>query len=293
MPRRSIVTLVLIADLAALLLARVVVDRDTPAVGAQQPIGAVNTEPITLNSATSGTSRANIEAHDEIDVALDDLERALQAAADEELDVIAAARLPEIVRRDARKAARFVELHSASQQRQVLIRHLSRLWGENDAESALAWAQALPDVTESNLARRAACLALGQTNPAAAIERCVHDDAEDTADLQGMFQSWAQSDLAAAGEWLDAQPASARRDTLRHRYIHVLARTNLEEALRRAQEEFSVAADRDEAVLTVLHQWALQDLHAARQWVENNAPDELRARSLAEIEGLESYAAGR
>jgi hypothetical protein len=42
-------------------------------------------------------------------------------------------------------------------------------------------------------------------------------------------------------------------------------------------------------VLAVLHQWGLQDPTAARDWAGNDAPDELKARALAEIEGLESY----
>jgi hypothetical protein len=148
---------------------------------------------------------------------------------------------------------------------------------------------------ESNLARRAACLSLSQTNPAAAIERCSQNDAdaEGQADFEGMFLAWAQSDLLAAGKWLDAQPANVRLDALRHRYVYVLARTDPPQALRMTGEVLTVPEARDEAMLTILHQWALQDLYAARQWVENDAPEELKTRTLAEIEGLDSYTTHR
>jgi len=157
----------------------------------------------------------------------------------------------------------------------------------------LAWAQALPEPQERNLARRAVCLSLSQTNPAAAVERWAENDAEGEADFQGIFQAWAESDPASAGEWLDAQPVNARLGRLRQRYVHVLAKTNPQEALRMTEERFTVPADRDEAVLAVLHQWGLQNPNAARDWVGSYAPDELKARALAEIEGLESYATSR
>lgn len=262
-------------------------------VGTSRPIEAASTQLTRLNASTRAAPLVNIERDDAVDAALRDFERAFQAAAEEELDLIAAERLPDIVRRDSRKAARFIELQSPSKRREVLIRHFSRLWGVSDAEAALAWAQALPDAHESNLARRAVCLSLSQTNPAAAVVRCAENDAEGEADFQGIFQAWAQSDPASAGEWLDAQPASARVDGLRQRYVHVLAKTNPREAVRMTEEGFTVSADRDEAVLAVLHQWGLQDPHAARDWAVNYAPDELKARALAEIEGLESYAVSR
>jgi hypothetical protein len=254
---------------------------------------AARTQPAPVSTSTRDTPRANIEGDVAVDASLRDFEQVFEAASEEERDLIAAERLADLVRRDPRRAARFIELQSPSNRREVLIRHFSRLWGESDPEAALAWAQALPEAKESNLARRAVCLSLSQTNPAAAVERCAENDAESEADFQGIFQAWAQSDPAAAGEWLDAQPASARLDRLRQRYVHVLAKTNPREALRMTEDGFTVPADRDEAVLAVLHQWGLQDPNAARDWVGSYAADELKARALAEIEGLESYAVSR
>ena len=283
--------------LAAAVLAAAVLDQQAPRTLASPPstvsvtrsIEAASTQPASLGASTHDTPLVNIERNDTVDAALRDFERAFQAAPEEELDLIAAARLADFVRQDPRKAARFIEVQSPSKRREVLIRHFARLWGENDAEAALAWARSLPHDRESNLARRAVCLSLSQTNPAAAVERCAENDVEGEADFQGIFQAWAQSDAAAAGEWLDAQPASARLDRLRQRYVHVLAKVNPREALRLTEEGFTVPADRNEAMLSVLYQWCLQDPNAARDWAVSHAPDELRARALAEIEGLESY----
>jgi hypothetical protein len=80
-------------------------------------------------------------------------------------------------------------------------------------------------------------------------------------------------------------------EKLRLRYVHVLARSDPAQALRMAQDGFTAVADRDEAMLSVLHQWALREPNAARDWAANQAPDHLEARALAEIDGLESYAA--
>ena len=264
-------------------------------IHASQPIEAASTQLAQLSASTRDTPHVNIERDVVVDTSLRDFERVFQAASEEELGLIAAERLADLARRDPRRTARFIELQSPSKRRDVLIRHFSRLWGETDPEAALAWAQALPEAQESNLARRAVCLSLSQTNPAAAVERCAANDAgsEGQADFQGIFQAWAESDPDSAGEWLDAQPASARLDRLRQRYVHVLAKTNPREALRMTEEGFTVPADRDEAVLAVLHQWGLQDPNAARDWVGSYAPDELKARALAELEGLESYAASR
>lgn len=286
---------------AAAVLVAAVLDRQTPhtvapplsAVSDSRSIEAARTQPAPLSTSTRDTPRANIEGNVVVDASLRDFERVFQAASEEELDLIAAERLADLVRRDPRRAARFIELQSPSNRREVLIRHFSRLWGESDPEAALAWAQALPEAQESNLARRAVCLSLSQTSPAAAVERCAENDAEGEADFQGIFQAWAEADPASAGEWLDAQPASARLDRLRQRYVHVLAKTNPREALRMTEERFTVPADRDEAVLAVLHQWGLQNPNAARDWAGSYAPDELKARALAEIEGLESYATSR
>jgi hypothetical protein len=297
-PRRSLVALVLLAALAAAVHVGVVLDRDTPRTlvssSPEVNVTAANTQPASPTASAGATARSKIEADGDTDAALDDLEKAFSAASEEELDLIAAARLPDIVRRDPLKTARFVELRTSSRQREVLIRHFSRFWGESDIDGAFAWAQSLPDAQENNLARRGACLSLSQTNAAAAVERCAQSefDAEGEAGFQGLFQTWAQSDPASAGEWLDAQPASSRTDALRQRYVHVLAKTDSEQALRMTQG-FTFTAHRDEAILTVLHQWGLQDSHAARDWVENQAPDGLKARALAEIEGIESYAANR
>jgi hypothetical protein len=299
--RRSLAAYALGAGLVAFILAGLILDPDTPHARVPprlmrtfaQPNEALSATPISRN-ATRRIAGAGIDG-DDTGTALGDLELALEAAPEEELDLIAVARLPHIVRRDPHRAARFIELTPPSERRAVLIRHFSRLWGERDAEGALAWARSLPDAGEATVARRAICLSLSQTNPRAAVERCAENDADvaGEGDFQGIFQTWAESDPASASAWLVAQPPSARLDKLRQRYVHVLARTSPHEALRMTQEGFTVAADRDEALLTVLHQWGLQDLHAAREWAENNAAGDVKSRALAELDGLESYAVNR
>lgn len=257
---------------------------------ADAPIDTMSGQSPVPNGPNQNQPRADFQTDDSAEAALDDFERTFRAATEEELDLVAAQYLPGILRRDPQKAARFVELQSPSQRRDILIRHVARLWGSSDAEAAIAWAQSLPVVQESSLARRAVCLSMSQTDPAAAVRRCEGSDAEGDADFQGIFQTWVQTDPSAAGKWLAAQPTTAQLEKLRQRYVHVLAKTDPVEALRMAQESFTFPADRDEAVLTVLHQWALHDPNAAWDWAAGHAPEHLEARALAEIEGLETYA---
>ncbi len=300
--RRRLAVLALVAGLAAILLAGMV-ERSAPdtitfprsAISANPPFETLSPQPSSLSGLRRDTPRANTNGDADVGVALAELERQLQAASDEDLDLIVAANLPEIVQRDPRDAARFIELQPASKQREALVRHFSRLWGESDAEGAFAWAQSLPDARESDLANSAVCLSLSRANPAAAVKRCGEYGADPAgdADFQGIFQAWVQSDSAAAGEWLAAQPASARLDKLRQRQVFVLAKTSPLQALGIAQQGFTAQADRDEAVVAVLHQWGLQDPSAARDWARNSSPEELKARALAEIDGIETYAASR
>jgi hypothetical protein len=287
---------VLVAGPAAAILLWLVRDRHPTsdiapahAAGAVRPIDTVNGQLPLPKGPNRDRPRAEFQTDGSVDAALDDFQRTFQAATEEELDLVAAEHLPGIVRRDPQKAARFVELQSPSQRRDVLIRHVSRLWGASDAEAALVWAQSLPEVRESGLARRAVCLSMSQTDPAAAVRSCEGSDAEGDADFQGIFQSWVQMDPSAAGKWLAAQPTTAKLEKLRQRYVHVLAKTDPVEALRMAQESFTFPADRDEAVLTVLHQWALHEPNAAWNWAAGHAPEHLEARALAEIEGLKTY----
>jgi hypothetical protein len=300
--RRFLVALGLAAILAGAAV-KVMDDRDIPR-NSDAPLSTVNTswqfetarsQQAPLRESMRDARSFHAEQDGTVGATLEDFESAFHATSEEELDLFAAARLPDLVRRDPHKVARFVELEPSSKQREVLVRHVSRLWGESDAEGAFAWAEDLPDSQERDLAGRAICLSLAQTNPSDAVNRCawIVADAAGEADFQGVFQAWVQSDPVSASEWLDAQPASARVDKLRQRQVHVLAQTKPLTALRLTQDGFTSPSVRDEAVLAVLHQWALQDPDAARDWAANYAPVELRPRAISEIEGLESYSVGR
>lgn len=296
--RRHLVALALAMGVAAAIVA-IVRERNA----ADEPLSAPASVPSRTGETPGGaapvrggpigeTPHPAIRTDEDAAAALAKFDLEFQSSSAEEWDLLAAAQLPDIVRRDPGLAARLLELEFSAKRRDVLIRHLSRVWGEVDVEGALAWAQALPDAHERAVARRAICLAQSRTDPAAAVRNCAND-AEAAAELQGVFQTWAASDVASAGEWLAAQPANAGTEKLRLRYVQVLSRTDPREALRIAQENFAGDPDRDEAMIAVVHQWAIREPRAAWDWATNQAPDHLRSRVFAEIEGLEDYVAGR
>ena len=55
---------------------------------------------------------------------------------------------------------------------------------------------------------------------------------------------------------------------------------------RLAVADISPGPARDEAMISVLHQWALRDPETAKAWADSFRDDKLKTRALAEIQGL-------
>jgi len=92
----------------------------------------------------------------------------------------------------------------------------------------------------------------------------------------------------ALASWTNTQEASAWRDNIRAYLAYLRAQTDPLAAARLVVSDISPGPARDEAMISVLHQWALRDSEAAKAWADSFSDDKLKKRALAEIEGLQT-----
>jgi hypothetical protein len=132
------------------------------------------------------------------------------------------------------------------------------------------------------------CLRTAETDPLAAMEFALKNKltADDPGLLTSLILQWASHDFDAACDWTKAQPADAWRDhTLAH-FAYLRAQTDPVAAARLALTDISAGPARDEAIISVVHQWTLHDSETAKAWADSFQDDKLKTRALAEIQGL-------
>ncbi|HSI07955.1 MAG TPA: hypothetical protein VK985_05145 [Rariglobus sp.] len=150
-----------------------------------------------------------------------------------------------------------------------------------------------PDKSADNrllLARR--CLALAERDPLAAMEMALANHLQDVDSglLTGLIGQWAMHDFDGAHAWIKTQEAGDWRNDLLARLAYMRAQTDPLAAARLAVADISAGPARDEAMISVLHQWALRDPEMAKAWAESFQDDRLKTRALAEIQGLQNLA---
>lgn len=136
------------------------------------------------------------------------------------------------------------------------------------------------------LARR--CLELAETDPLAAMEFAIAQDLAraDRGLLDSLILHWAAHDFDTAYAWAKSQEAGAWRNDVIARLAHLRAKSDPLGAARMVVTDISAGRARDEATISVLHQWALKDKDAAGLWAESLADERLRQRASAEVAGL-------
>ena len=132
------------------------------------------------------------------------------------------------------------------------------------------------------------CLALAEHDPLAAMEFALKHNltADDPGLLTSLLMQWASRDFDAAYEWTKAQEAGAWRDNTLAHLAYLRAQTEPLSAARLVIADISAGPARDEAIISVVHQWALRDPEAAGLWAGSLADETLRRRASAEVAGL-------
>lgn len=200
---------------------------------------------------------------------------------------------PLLLATDRMAAVRLVETLPAGEQRALLLRRLARNWGAADLAGAADWISDLADFSEKKAVFEETCLAISERDPAAAISVWeAVDFAEDNHVLENLVQNWARHEPAAAEKWVLARPPSAQRDQAIARVAYILAQTKPVDAATLIIRELPEGSAQNEAVISILHQWAERDPAGATAWVARFPAGPLADRAKAEIVGQQSQRNG-
>lgn len=142
--------------------------------------------------------------------------------------------------------------------------------------------------SESRLQLERHCLRLAETDPLAAIDLAIAQNltADDPGLLTALMLRWAEKDFGAAYEWTTTQEAGAWRDDILAHLAFLRAQTQPLAAARLVVTDIPAGPARDEAIISVVHQWALRDTEAAGLWAESLDAEGLRQRAVAEVAGV-------
>jgi hypothetical protein len=179
------------------------------------------------------------------------------------------------------------DLKTKLETRQELMARL-RDWAAKDLNGALTYVSQMPEGDERNDALQAVCFGLAQKDPAHAVE-VAQALQQPEAVMEDIVQQWATTDLRSALVWVNNQPAGDQRDQLIARTTFILSQTDPSDAASLVMEEISPGSTQDEAIMTVVNQWANKDLKTAASWVQTFPDSPLRERALSELEGVADY----
>jgi hypothetical protein len=111
---------------------------------------------------------------------------------------------------------------------------------------------------------------------------------ESMAHIENLVQQLAAKNYPAALAFAREQPAGFVRERLVERVAFVQAQHAPADAARLVIEEIAPGHRQSEAVVMVLHQWALNDPRGARGWVAMFPEGELKERASRELNGLDN-----
>ena len=107
--------------------------------------------------------------------------------------------------------------------------------------------------------------------------------------LNNLAKQWAGTDLMTAYNWIAAQPSGDQRDALVTGMTFIWSQTEPANAAQFVTLQMSPGSAQDEAILMVLHQWALVDPTGADAWAQQFPESPLRDRALNELSGIARY----
>lgn len=162
-----------------------------------------------------------------------------------------------------------------------------RAWVRADSAAAVAWVEELPEWQRDGMRDRV-CHEMAFVDPLGALEMARESGVleKNPGMVENVAQIWATRNPAEALSWAKSLPTGEQRDEIFSRIACVQAEREPEKAAVLVLSEIAPGSNQDEAVMTVVHQWALKDIPAARRWVESFPASPLRVRAVAELEGI-------
>jgi hypothetical protein len=136
-------------------------------------------------------------------------------------------------------------------------------------------------------ALEAICYGLAESDPASAVNLAASFGQTDRSGvvLENLVQQWAMADAPSALAWA-TKLGGEQRDECMARVALAYSKYAPADAARLVVEQISPGAVQTESAIMVLHQWANQNLTAAASWVSMFPEGPLRARAVAELEGI-------
>ena len=164
-----------------------------------------------------------------------------------------------------------------------------RDWARKDPEAALAWAQKQPDSDDARKeALIDACFQIAQTDPDRAVTLAERYNLDRSVVLTNLAQQWAVKDLASAYDWIAKQSDDDQRNALGTGLTLVWSKTDPVAAAQFVVQRMTPGLAQDNAVIMVLHQWALIDQPGATIWAREFPEGPLRDTALNELANMAS-----
>lgn len=148
-------------------------------------------------------------------------------------------------------------------------------WAPTDLDGAIDWMRTLPTDEREQLVNSSG-FSLMFADPEKGAEFLLEDATEDNLSrrYQTIVNGWANRDINAAGEWLNAQPPGPEQDGARSSFAMQVARRDPESAMEWAKS-VQTDAQRFGAIRNVYSQWRRKDQDAADSALLNSGlPDE-------------------
>jgi len=238
-----------------------------------------------LNSVTEINSM--ITSDDWSDQIAEYIQRALNSTNATDHEEIITHLFPLLLSRNPAAAAALAQNIQSVPLREELFRQVARVWSQSDPKQAVEWASNLNNLSERENALTLVCLGIAETDPQTAMGYAQQASLDqDTGAMESLAQAWAAHDLNGALTWAAQLPASEQRDPMLARLAFSQAQSDPVHAATMVAEQISPGSVQDEAAISVLHQWALQDPTAAAAWLEEFSPGSLHDRGEQELASI-------
>ena len=194
---------------------------------------------------------------------------------------------PETIDRFQKQAHRIAAMPQDSA-RENAVRELAQAWGKAAPTAAERWARTLEDPAERERALTHLCLEVEARDPREAL-RIAGSHRLHPGMVDAIAARWAAADFDGASSWAADLPEGEARDRVWMQLVRTRAGNAPAEAATMLSESPLSGKARDEAAMSVLHQWLLTDPEAARQWVELFPDGPLKERATVEVQSMSAH----
>lgn len=213
---------------------------------------------------------------------------ALEGASDEKKSDAFENLLPDLVKLNPQRAAKYAESLARSRHGEHVLRVVMQTWVVRERDDALAWADSLSDPELQWFIVGEGYKQLGQAAPGEAIVDYTrrYPTSYNYDVVTSIIKGWADSDAEGVVSWLNTHPVDAEANAVRWAAVtSVLAKSNPAWAAKVVLQYMPPGSDQDEAITTVFHKWAKSDGEGAMRWLAQFPEGALRQRLIDEMAG--------